>query len=1122
MPGLPLAESGCGPDDFPAKLTLQVVLCTIIAAFGGFMFGYDVGISGGVTAMDSFLKPFFPHVYIKKHTARSNNYCKYNDHYLQLFTSSLYLAAIVASFVASLVCKRLGRRPAMQIASVFFFTGAAINAAALNLPMLIIGRLLLGAGVGFGNQTVPLFISEIAPAKYRGGLNICFQLLITLGILSANIVNFITSKVHPYGWRISLGGAAVPAVVLLIGSFMIVETPTSLLERGETDKARSTLKKIRGVDNVGKEYAEIREAVELASQVQHPFRSLRKRYYRPQLICGTIIQVFQQLTGISVITFYSPALFQTMGFGEHASLFSAVVINTIKPVCTIVAILVVDRFGRRALLIEASVQLFIAECAIGAILATHLDATSIMERDYAVAVICLICVFLSGFAWSWGPLGWLIPSEIYPLETRTAGFFMAVSMNMLVTFMVAQTFLTMLCHMRAGAFFFFAGCLFVMGTFAVVLLPETKGVPIDEMIGRVWKKHWFWKRPHAAEPATLPSFPTFAGRSSRKTMNTTGGCLYKDPNAPVEARVKDLLSRMTLEEKLAQMIQLDRVVADSYFLRDLAVGSVLSTGGSAPFENALASDWADMVDGFQKLALESRLGIPILYGADAVHGNNCVYGATVFPHNVGLGATRDADLVKSIGIATALEVRASGIQYTFAPCVAVSRDPRWGRCYESYSEDTNIVRKMTSIVAGLQGQPPEGHPHGYPFIAGRNNIVACAKHFVGDGGTHRGLNEGNTMLSYEDLERIHMAPYLDCIAQGVGTIMASYSSWNGSKLHTDRFLLTEVLKDKLGFKGFVISDWEALNRLSEPRGSNYRRCVASAVNAGIDMVMVGRKYNQFVEDIISLAKSGEIPTSRINDAVERILRVKFIAGLFEYPFADRSLLGTVGCKLHRNLAQEAVRKSLVLLKNGKESNKPFLPLDKNAKKILVAGTHADNLGYQCGGWTIAWYGLGGRITIGTTILDAVRKAVGEKTEIVFEEYPSPETLSGHDFSYAIVAVGESPYAEFTGDNAELVIPMGGRDILSLVSDRVPTLAIVVSGRPLVVEPHILEKTDALVAAWLPGTEGDGITDVIFGDHDFKGQLPVTWFKEVKQLPMNHGENNEYDPLFPFGFGLTYE
>lgn len=595
--------------------------------------------------------------------------------------------------------------------------------------------------------------------------------------------------------------------------------------------------------------------------------------------------------------------------------------------------------------------------------------------------------------------------------------------------------------------------------------------------------------------------------------------IYKDPNSPIEARVKDLLSRMTLKEKVAQMTQIERSVATPHYLQDLGIGSVMNVGGSAPFPNAKSSDWADMVDWFQKLALQSRLGIPIIYGIDAVHGNNGVYGTTIFPHNVGLGATRDADLVRRIGVATALEVRACGIQYTFAPCVAVCRDPRWGRCYESYSEDTNIVREMASIVTGLQGQPPEGHPNGYPFLAGRNNVIACAKHFVGDGGTHKGLNEGDTILSYEDLERIHMAPYLDCISQGVGTIMVSYSSWNGRQLHAHHFLLTEVLKDKLGFKGFVISDWEALDRLSKPLGSNYRRCVSTAVNAGTDMVMVGQKHREFMKDLIFLAESGEIPMTRIDDAVERILRVKFVAGLFEYPFADRSLLDIVGCKLHRELAREAVRKSLVLLKNGKDPKKPLLPLDRSAKKILVAGTHADDLGYQCGGWTIAWNGMSGRITIGTTILDAIKEAIGEETEVIYEKIPSPDTLASQDFSFAIVAVGEDPYAEFTGDNSELAIPFNGADIISSVADKIPTLVILISGRPLVIEPWLLEKIDGLIAAWLPGTEGEGITDVIFGDYDFSGRLPVTWFRKVEQLPMNLRDNSD-EPLFPLGFGLT--
>ncbi|XP_012463539.1 uncharacterized protein LOC105782961 isoform X2 [Gossypium raimondii] len=596
-------------------------------------------------------------------------------------------------------------------------------------------------------------------------------------------------------------------------------------------------------------------------------------------------------------------------------------------------------------------------------------------------------------------------------------------------------------------------------------------------------------------------------------------CTYKNPNAPIEDRVKDLLSRMTLQEKIGQMTQIERSVATPADLKSFSIGSILSAGGSVPFQKALPADWADMVDKFQQAALESRLGIPLIYGIDAVHGNNSVYGATIFPHNVGLGATRDADLAQRIGAATALEVRATGIHYDFAPCVAVCRDPRWGRCFECYSEDTNIVRKMTSIITGLQGKPPADYPKGYPFVAGRNNVIACAKHFVGDGGTEKGINEGNTILSYDDLESIHMAPYLDCISQGVSTIMASYSSWNGRQLHADHFLLTEILKDKLGFKGFVISDWEALDRLTEPRGSNYCYCISTAVNAGVDMVMVPLRYKQFMDDLTFLVESGEVLMSRIDDAVERILRVKFVAGLFEYPFSDRSLLDIVGCKLHRELAREAVRKSLVLLKNGKNPENPFLPLDRTAKRILVAGSHADNLGYQCGGWTSTWFGGSGRITIGTTILDAIRESAGDETEVIYDEYPSTNTLAGQ-YSFAIVVVGEPPYAETLGDNKELVIPFNGSDIISSVADKIPTLAILISGRPLVLEPQVLEKVDAFIAAWLPGTEGRGVTDVVFGDFEFEGRLPMTWFRSNDQLPMNPGQNS-YDPLFPLGFGLTY-
>ncbi|CAH8350690.1 unnamed protein product [Eruca vesicaria subsp. sativa] len=597
-------------------------------------------------------------------------------------------------------------------------------------------------------------------------------------------------------------------------------------------------------------------------------------------------------------------------------------------------------------------------------------------------------------------------------------------------------------------------------------------------------------------------------------------CVYKNPDAPVEARVQDLLSRMTLAEKIGQMTQIERVVTTPSVITDSFIGSVLNGGGSWPFEDARPSDWADMIDGYQNAALASRLGIPIIYGIDAVHGNNNVYGATIFPHNIGLGATRDADLIRRIGAATALEVRAIGATWAFAPCVAALRDPRWGRSYECYSEDANIICELTTLVSGLQGEPPKEHPNGYPFLAGRNNVVACAKHFVGDGGTENGTNEGNTIVSFEELERVHIPPYLNCLAQGVSTVMASYSSWNGSKLHSDYFLLTEVLKQKLGFKGFIISDWEALDRLSEPFGSNYRHCVKISINAGIDMVMVPFKYERFINDLTDLVETGEVSMARIDDAVERILRVKFVAGLFEHPLTDRSLLATVGCKEHRELGREAVRKSLVLLKNGKNVGKPFLPLDRNAKRILVTGTHADDLGYQCGGWTKAWFGQSGRITIGTTLLDAIKAIVGDKTEVVYEITPSEETLaSSEGFSYAIVAVGESTYAETTGDNSELKIPFNGSDIATAVAEKIPTLMVLFSGRPVVLEPMVLEKVEAIVAAWLPGSEGQGMADVIFGDYGFEGKLPVSWFKRVEQLPLN-ADAELYDPLFPLGFGLN--
>ncbi|KAJ4974026.1 hypothetical protein NE237_007200 [Protea cynaroides] len=594
---------------------------------------------------------------------------------------------------------------------------------------------------------------------------------------------------------------------------------------------------------------------------------------------------------------------------------------------------------------------------------------------------------------------------------------------------------------------------------------------------------------------------------------------YKDPSFPIEARVSDLLSRMTIKEKIGQMAQIDRSVAFPEVIRELAIGSVLNGGESAPEPGATPAMWADMIDGYQKVAMSTRLQIPVIYGTDAIHGHNNIVGATIFPHNIGLGAARDEDLMVRIGRATALEVLATGVPYPFAPCIAVCRDPRWGRCYESYSEDTEIVRRMAKIIVGLQGLPPTNHTSGYPFVAkGGRYVMGCAKHFTGDGGTEGGVDENNTVTTYKELYRIHMLPYKDAMAMGVSSVMASFSSWNGVKMHANHFLLTKILKQQMSFKGLLISDWEAVERLTNPPGLNYTHGLKAVINAGIDMIMIPFEYEKFFTTMHFLVSSGQIPISRIDDAVTRILRVKFILGLFERPMADRSLFGMFGHKKHRELAREAVRKSLVLLKNGKGDEK-LLPLSKNAPKILVAGSHAHNIGYQCGGWTITWQGSSGNTTKGITILEGIKKAVSKQTQVVFEERPDEKFLSeNNDFSYAIVVVGELPYAEFNGDSKELRLALDGEETIKTLCSKVKCLVIIVSGRPVVMEPYV-DMMEALVAAWLPGSEaGNGIADVIFGDFDFHGKLSRTWFRRVDQLPMNYGDSH-YDPLYPLGFGL---
>ncbi|KAF9596222.1 hypothetical protein IFM89_007904 [Coptis chinensis] len=546
------------------------------------------------------------------------------------------------------------------------------------------------------------------------------------------------------------------------------------------------------------------------------------------------------------------------------------------------------------------------------------------------------------------------------------------------------------------------------------------------------------------------------------TAEDTGFIKYKDPKLPMGIRIRDLMKRMTLAEKIGQMTQIERLNATADVMKNFFIGK--------------------------------HFVIPLVL---------------------------DADLVKRIGAATAIEVRATGIPYAFAPCIAVCRDPRWGRCYESYSEDPTIVQQMTELISGLQGDIPEGSRKGVPYVGGKDKVAACAKHFVGDGGTINGINENNTVANGHEIYNIHMPAYYNSIIKGVSTVMASYSSLNGVKMHANRAMLTGFLKEALHFRGFVISDWEGIDRITPIPHSNYTYSIQESINAGVDMVMVPYNYPEFISILTDLINKNAIPMNRIDDAVKRILRVKFSMGLFENPIADLTYANMLGSKEHRELAREAVRKSLVLLKNGKTNNNPVLPLPKKAPKILVAGTHADNLGYQCGGWTIEWQGLtGNNITEGTTILKAIEATVDKSTQVVYNENPSDDLLKSNGFSYAVVVVGEVPYAETKGDSFNLTIPAPGPEIITRVCAQIKCVVVVVSGRPVVIEPYI-QSIDALVAAWLPGSEGQGVADVLFGDFGFHGRLARTWFKSVDQLPMNIGDAH-YDPLYPFGFGLLTE
>ncbi|XP_062013847.1 sugar carrier protein C-like [Rosa rugosa] len=496
MPAVGIASGG--GKEYAGKLTGYVLVTCIIAAMGGLIFGYDIGISGGVTSMDSFLKKFFPSVYRKKELDKSTNqYCQYDSQTLTMFTSSLYLAALMASVVAATVTRKFGRKLSMLFGGLLFCSGAIINGAAKAVWMLIFGRILLGFGIGFSNQSVPLYLSEMAPSKSRGALNICFQLSITVGILVANLLNYFFAKIEGgWGWRLSLGGAMVPALIITVGSLILPDTPNSMIERGQHEEAKTQLRRIRGVDDVSEELNDLVMASDESKKIEDPWRNLLQRKYRPQLCMAILIPFFQQLTGINVIMFYAPVLFNTIGFGSDASLISAVITGLVNVAATIVSMYGVDKWGRRKLFLEGGTQMLICQIVVAACIGVKfgLDGNAgNLPKWYAIVVVVFICTYVAGFAWSWGPLGWLVPSEIFPLEIRSAAQSVNVSVNMIFTFIVAQVFLTMLCHMKFGLFIFFAFFVCVMSVFVYFFLPETKGIPIEEM-SRVWKQHWYWKR----------------------------------------------------------------------------------------------------------------------------------------------------------------------------------------------------------------------------------------------------------------------------------------------------------------------------------------------------------------------------------------------------------------------------------------------------------------------------------------------------------------------------------------------------------------------------------------------------------------------------------------------------
>jgi beta-glucosidase len=578
---------------------------------------------------------------------------------------------------------------------------------------------------------------------------------------------------------------------------------------------------------------------------------------------------------------------------------------------------------------------------------------------------------------------------------------------------------------------------------------------------------------------------------------------------------RHLISEMSLDQKIGQMTQPDQMFLkniddiDTYHL-----GSLLSGGDSDPKSGNDLNSWTDLYSLYQSRALKTALRIPLLYGIDAVHGHNNVLGATIFPHNIGLGCTRNADLVERAARITAEEVRATGINWVFAPCVTVPQDIRWGRTYEGYSESPDVVKMLGAAATRGFQRGALDHPL---------SVLACAKHFAGDGGTTWGtgmpkgknstarypLDQGDTRVDEATLRQTHLPGYVTAIQEGAASIMPSYSSWNGVKCSGSRRLLTEILKTELGFEGFLISDYGALNQLP----GSYKQQIEQSINAGMDMVMVPEKYLEFFNGLRDLVNEGAVPMSRIDDAVLRIMRVKFAIGLMDpkrSPLPDRSLHRTFGSAEHRMVARQCVRESLVVLKNDNGA----IPVKKAAARIHVAGKSADNIGNQCGGWTIDWQGKSGDVIKGTTILAALRRAVAHDTKVTY----SKDGSGAEGATVGIAVIGETPYAEYRGDRDDL--RLAAEDVAAVANLKaagIPVIAVLISGRPLIID-EILGKADAIVAAWLPGTEGDGVVDVLLGDHKPAGKLSFTWPRGTS-TSLHRGDAG-YETLFPFGHGLT--